>query len=567
MQKHCRDTENDLSVVLNCRLPVSTFSPNHWFWRCHLPVPHWAEIDRLAPGAERAREIKEKKQLAIIDAGAAAAAAQSEGETSSRRACGNRKADRGTQETWGRNGASTCLLEFENASSKVALSHTLFWERERKRRLPEPFISGLTLSVVQWEALWKALGIIELKEKSSAKCVLRTRKEAGRTWEVLVGWQWWPLKTSCSWWPVEDQARVAAAGAGIHFWCVGGLCVTHLSRSGVVSCTWGWDDFRRGHLGRMWRHSWQSASVRTTLTHLFVLDATRVVHRIRSCLALQSQLYSSYKSRTTLKDLIGISPNGSIYFVSELWSGPISDRELVIKSVMFCLSKTFLSSHSQAVLPFNFFFFFTFWLPSSVACWFAWLLHKHHVLSFEKKILIIAFTSIVLFQSPFFLTSLVFADSDGWFTSIMFTFKKLFSSHSRALLLSFTFCFSDTFGFLVNGSWSHDKLSAPYFVPCCTENIRIIEIDHILHCYHWMHFTKRLWEKVPTTIRHYRKRGSASYIVREWLLWVVERERETRLWRHRYQAEIASDHAYDYLDGASAYASTRSEPVECSKCM
>ena len=53
---------------------------------------------------------------------------------------------------------------------------------------------------------------------------------------------------------------------------------------------------------------------------------------IHSCLALQSQLYSSYKSRTTLKDLIGISPNGSIYFVSELWSGSISDRELVIKS-------------------------------------------------------------------------------------------------------------------------------------------------------------------------------------------------------------------------------------------
>ena len=82
MQKHCRDTENDQSVVLNRRLPVSTFSPNHWSWRCHLLAPHWAEIDRLASGAERAREIKEKKQLAIADAGAAAAAAQSEGETS-----------------------------------------------------------------------------------------------------------------------------------------------------------------------------------------------------------------------------------------------------------------------------------------------------------------------------------------------------------------------------------------------------------------------------------------------------------------------------------------------------
>ena len=49
---------------------------------------------------------------------------------------------------------------------------------------------------------------------------------------------------------------------------------------------------------------------------------------------------------------------------------------------------------------------------------------------------------------------------------------------------------------------------------------------------------------------YYRKRGSASYIVREWLLWESERERERRLWRHRYHADIASDHAYHYLDGA-----------------
>ena len=88
-----------------------------------------------------------------------------------------------------------------------------------------------------------------------------------------------------------------------------------------------------------------------------VLDATELCTEIRSCLALQSQLYSSYKSRTTVKDLIGISPNGSIYFVSELWSGSISDHrgELVIKSVMFCLSKFFIITFT--VLPFNLFFF------------------------------------------------------------------------------------------------------------------------------------------------------------------------------------------------------------------
>ena len=73
-----------------------------------------------------------------------------------------------------------------------------------------------------------------------------------------------------------------------------------------------------------------------------VLDATELCTEIRSCLALQSLLYSSYKSRTTLKDLIVISPNGSIYFVSELWSGSIGDREVVIKSIMFCLSKKIL---------------------------------------------------------------------------------------------------------------------------------------------------------------------------------------------------------------------------------
>ena len=183
--------------------------------------------------------------------------------------------------------------------------------------------------------------------------------------------------------PFEDQARVAAAGAGIHFWCVGGLCVTRLSRSGLVSCTWGWDDFRLGHLERMWRHPWQSAAVRTTLTHLLSWMPQELCTEVRSSLALQSQLYSSYKSRTTLKDLIGISPNSPIYFVSELWSGPISDRELVIRSVMFCLSKKLFIITFTSSVAFQPFFFYTFWLPSSVACWFAWLLHKHHQILFS----------------------------------------------------------------------------------------------------------------------------------------------------------------------------------------
>ena len=43
---------------------------------------------------------------------------------------------------------------------------------------------------------------------------------------------------------------------------------------------------------------------------------------------LQSQLYSSYKSNTTLKGLIGIAPHGAITFVSSLYTDSISDKEI-----------------------------------------------------------------------------------------------------------------------------------------------------------------------------------------------------------------------------------------------
>ena len=93
------------------------------------------------------------------------------------------------------------------------------------------------MSVVQWEALWKALDI-ELKEKIlSQMCAAneeRGRKSvrgAGRLAVVTLEDQLLVIDL------FEGQARVAAAGAGIYFCCVGGLCVTHLSRSGLVSCT------------------------------------------------------------------------------------------------------------------------------------------------------------------------------------------------------------------------------------------------------------------------------------------------------------------------------------------
>ena len=42
--------------------------------------------------------------------------------------------------------------------------------------------------------------------------------------------------------------------------------------------------------------------------------------------------FSNYKHHTTLKGLIGISPGGAITFISQLYTGSISDREIVVRS-------------------------------------------------------------------------------------------------------------------------------------------------------------------------------------------------------------------------------------------
>ena len=51
-----------------------------------------------------------------------------------------------------------------------------------------------------------------------------------------------------------------------------------------------------------------------------------------SSLQLNVELFSNYKHHTSLKGLIGISPGGAITFISQLYTGSISDREIVATS-------------------------------------------------------------------------------------------------------------------------------------------------------------------------------------------------------------------------------------------
>ena len=76
-------------------------------------------------------------------------------------------------------------------------------------------------------------------------------------------------------------------------------------------------------------HKSMPAAFKSAYPNTFcIIDATELRCEVPSSLSLQSKHYSSYKSHTTLKGLIVIAPNGCFIFVSELYSGSISDREL-----------------------------------------------------------------------------------------------------------------------------------------------------------------------------------------------------------------------------------------------
>ena len=83
------------------------------------------------------------------------------------------------------------------------------------------------------------------------------------------------------------------------------------------------------------------ATIKSTMPAVFkeqypnttaILDATEIKVSIPSSLLLQSQTYSSYKSANTFKALVAISPAGHIIFVSSLYTGCISDVQLVERS-------------------------------------------------------------------------------------------------------------------------------------------------------------------------------------------------------------------------------------------
>ncbi|KAL0970440.1 hypothetical protein UPYG_G00241950 [Umbra pygmaea] len=70
-----------------------------------------------------------------------------------------------------------------------------------------------------------------------------------------------------------------------------------------------------------------------------ILDCTELRCQTPNSLLLQSEVFSFYKSHCTFKGLIGMAPHGAVTFVSSLYEGAISDREILKQSGIVSLLK------------------------------------------------------------------------------------------------------------------------------------------------------------------------------------------------------------------------------------
>ena len=87
---------------------------------------------------------------------------------------------------------------------------------------------------------------------------------------------------------------------------------------------WPSKDVIQGSMHKIFRDLYPSTRV--------ILDATEIYVQKPALPDLQQMTFSNYKNSNTYKVLVGISPTGAITFISDLYAGAISDKELTKQS-------------------------------------------------------------------------------------------------------------------------------------------------------------------------------------------------------------------------------------------
>ena len=97
-----------------------------------------------------------------------------------------------------------------------------------------------------------------------------------------------------------------------------------------------------------------------------IIDCTELFCQRTLLLSTQSCMYSDYKSHVTYKGLLGIAPSGGITFISQLYDGSISDKEIVWRSDI--LDERFWQPNNSVMtdLGFKRSFAFIVWIVSAL---------------------------------------------------------------------------------------------------------------------------------------------------------------------------------------------------------
>ena len=74
------------------------------------------------------------------------------------------------------------------------------------------------------------------------------------------------------------------------------------------------------------------SSFKKTKNCVCIIDCTEVFIERPTILNAWAQTFSNYKSRNTIKYLVGITPSVAVSFLSASWDGRASDREISLKS-------------------------------------------------------------------------------------------------------------------------------------------------------------------------------------------------------------------------------------------
>ena len=92
---------------------------------------------------------------------------------------------------------------------------------------------------------------------------------------------------------------------------------------------WPPQPYIRAHMPQVFKNRYPTTRV--------IIDATEVFIQQPSLPELQQLTFSTYKNHNTYKGIIGISPSGAVTFVSRLYPGSTSDKELTRQSGLLSL--------------------------------------------------------------------------------------------------------------------------------------------------------------------------------------------------------------------------------------